>query len=88
MNEEIDLFHHALNYRGATSENAELFWKELQLCVERMITSECEKENAELLKYLKIAVKEADAWYDETNGGKIPRSHSEEFYIARLMCDS
>jgi hypothetical protein len=33
---DYDLFWHALNYRGASSENAQLFWKELEACVERI----------------------------------------------------
>lgn len=32
-----DLFWHALNYRGASTEHAEFFWKELEACVERLV---------------------------------------------------
>lgn len=42
MDEENDLFYHALNYRGAASEHAELFWKELESCVNRLIAAERE----------------------------------------------
>lgn len=31
-----DLFWHALNYRTASTENAEAMWQELQACVERL----------------------------------------------------
>ena len=47
MDEDMDLFYHALNYRGASSENAELFWHELQSCVDRLVAEEreaCAKE--------------------------------------------
>jgi len=39
---ENDLFWHALNYRGAQSQHAELFWQELQACVARLIATERE----------------------------------------------
>lgn len=42
MDEENDLFYHALNYRGAQSQHAELFWQELQACVDRLIAAERE----------------------------------------------
>jgi exonuclease VII large subunit len=47
MEEEMDLFYHALNYRGASTQNAELCWQELQACVDRLIKAEreaCAKE--------------------------------------------
>ncbi|TXH08921.1 MAG: hypothetical protein E6R04_09750 [Spirochaetes bacterium] len=34
---DTDLFLHALNYRTAASEHAELAWNELKLCVSRLI---------------------------------------------------
>ena len=43
MSEELDLFYHALNYRGASTQNAELFWRELQNCVNRLIEAEREE---------------------------------------------
>lgn len=50
MNEtENDLFYHALNYRGASSEHAELFWNELQECVNRLIAAEREAAMAAIL---------------------------------------
>lgn len=42
MDEDMDLFYHALNYRGASSEHAEFFWKELRACVDRLIASKQE----------------------------------------------
>lgn len=32
----LDLYWHALNYRGASSENARACWEELSACVERL----------------------------------------------------
>ena len=40
MEEGMDLFYHALNYRGASTQNAEECWKELQACVDRLIKAE------------------------------------------------
>jgi hypothetical protein len=39
---EYDLFWHAMNYRGAASEHAELAWKELEACVKRIVDREVE----------------------------------------------
>lgn len=33
----LNLFWHALNYRGAQTQHAELFWRELEACVQRMV---------------------------------------------------
>ncbi len=32
-----DLYWHALNYRGASSDNAESCWCELEMCVVRIV---------------------------------------------------
>ena len=40
---DLDLFYHAMNYRGATTQHAELFWKELQACVDRLLAAERER---------------------------------------------
>ena len=37
---KYDLFWHALNYRTAATEHAELYWQELQACVQRLIEKE------------------------------------------------
>jgi hypothetical protein len=39
----LDLFWHALNYRGAASEHAPQMWIELEACVERIVADAVEK---------------------------------------------
>lgn len=43
------------------------------------------KENAELRKYLKIAIDEADAWHDDDRGGPVPKGENDEFDYARTI---
>ncbi len=35
--ESMNLHYHAINYRGASLENAEFYWQELVKCVERKL---------------------------------------------------
>lgn len=35
--ESMNLHYHAINYRGASIENVELYWQELVKCVERKL---------------------------------------------------
>jgi len=37
MDEDIDLYWNALNYRTASIENAEEMWHELEKCVKKLI---------------------------------------------------
>ena len=41
--ESEDLFWHALNYRTAATQHAELMWQELLTCVERKVLAERER---------------------------------------------
>jgi hypothetical protein len=43
MNEDehrLDLFYHAINYRGARTQEAEAMWNQLKLCVMRLLVAE------------------------------------------------
>ena len=55
-----DLFWHALNYRTASSYDAQAMWMELEACVER--------KQARLKLLLANAVNQADDWFDECRG--------------------
>lgn len=37
---DLDVFYHALNYRGAASHHADFHWHELEACVNRLVTLE------------------------------------------------
>ena len=37
-----DVFYHALNYRGASIQDASVYWKELEACIGRLIAVERE----------------------------------------------
>lgn len=39
---ENDLFWHALNYRTAAAQDADMMWRALQACVERLVAAERE----------------------------------------------
>lgn len=43
------------------------------------------EENAELRKYLKVAIDEADEWYDDDRGGCVPEGQNPEFDYARKL---
>jgi hypothetical protein len=57
MDEKLDLFYHALNYRGAATQHAEELWQELKMCVNKLIEAEreacakvCEEHIAEQVR--------------------------------------
>jgi phosphoglycerate dehydrogenase-like enzyme len=37
---DFDLFYHAMNYRGASTQHAEAAWQELLACHERIVERE------------------------------------------------
>jgi len=73
IEEDDDIFYHALNYRGADSKNAELFWQELLACVNRLIAAERE----ECARYCDVFVRNAWADFDERSREVVSRLAEE-----------
>ena len=72
----LDLFYHALNYRGASTAHAPGYWNDLEVCHKRIVEAElsaykamCERLADSLSELTAIVKGECSALLDEDRGG-------------------